>query len=307
MADLSVIIVSYNTRDVLSRCLSALSSSIAAADVEVIVVDNGSTDGTLDLLSNSHPAVRVVANGTNVGFAAANNQGIALSTGDVVLLLNSDAFMNSRALNRCLDVLRRNPAVGLVGLDLLNEDGTFQAGHGAFPTLWDDVSRSIGLDQLAKPSRSSKSDPGPVDWVQGACMFVRRVAIQDTGGLDSRFFMYSEEVDWCWRFWQHGWHVWHAPDVSIVHLGGGSSLGNDDGRRVALYRSRLILRRQLSGRAAAAALWMAMVMGLTARVIVRWSYKIIARSDIGRHSPGADASLLQAVIRMDPLARPMAS
>jgi N-acetylglucosaminyl-diphospho-decaprenol L-rhamnosyltransferase len=303
MVNLSVVIVSFNTRDLLARCLESLVEACRDINVQIIVVDNQSTDGTLGMLSSQFPTVHVLANTSNLGFAIANNLGMAHAKAETVLLLNSDAFICENAIRQGLEVLQRNPQVGIAGLRLDNEDGTFQAGDGSFPTLWDDVRHSIGLDQFWRSSRQPLSAAGPVDWVQGACMFVRRSAVSDVGGLDSHFFMYSEEVDWCWRFWRHGWEVWQLPDVSVIHLGGGSSKSNDIGRRIALYRSRLSLRRRLGGPVATAALWSAMVAGLAGRIAARSAARLILKRNVGRQSPATDFALLRAILHMDPLAR----
>lgn len=306
MPDLSIVIVSYNTRDVLRRCLIDLFTACTHVKCQVIVVDNGSTDGTLSILRDEFNQVELVANTSNTGFAAANNQGMALATSDYLLLVNSDAFMTTEAIAAGIRLLDNNPEVGMAGVQLANEDGTFQAGSAPFPSLWDDMLTSTGLNQFVRRRTSDQTAAGPVDWVQGACMFVRRSALEDVGGLDERFFMYSEEVDWCWRFWREGWEVWQIPEISIIHLGGASSLSNDTGRRTALYRSRLGLRRRLGGPAAACVLWLVMIAGLSARVTLRSMSTTLLRRNVGRNSPRADAQLLLAMLRSDPLARQLA-
>lgn len=303
MPDLSVVILSYNTRSIVDRCLRSLFDAALDIKLEVIIVDNGSSDGSVQYVRRYFPTVIVIANCQNVGFAAANNQGMARALAENILLLNSDAFIGPAALRRGLDTLRDQPSTGIVGVRLVNEDGTFQAGFGTFPSLWDDISRSVGIDQLARRARSAEPLVGSVDWIQGACMFVRRAAFEETGGLDNHFFMYSEEVDWCWRIRRRGWQVWYLGDVSVVHLGGGSSLGNDIGRRIALYRSRLSLRRRFGGPVSSSLLWLMMIAGLGLRIILRVIGQLVARRDLGRHSAATDWQLLQAVSKMDPLAR----
>jgi GT2 family glycosyltransferase len=303
MADLSVIILSYNTRDLLARCLAALYSAAGDLALEVIVVDNGSIDDSVALVRRDFPATTVIANEVNAGFAAANNQGIALATAPVVLLLNSDAFVTEQSLRRCMNVLDIRQEAGLVGVRLVNEDGSPQAEYGTFATLWDDMLVSTGLDQLFPRRRPRITAAGPVDWVQGACMFARRAALHDVGGLDPHFFMYSEEVEWCRRFWQHGWEVWYVPDAPIVHIGGASSTALATTRRAHMYRSRLGFRRRCAGPAASAALWLVMIAGLGARVAGRSATEVVTRRSVGRHRASADRQLLRVVLRMDPLAR----
>lgn len=302
--DLSVIIVSYNTRGYLQRCIDDLFAA-AASDrltLEVIVVDNGSTDGSIEMLETYRPPLTILRNDTNVGFAIANGQGFERVRAETALLLNSDAFVAPDVLLGPLEILANNDHVGMVGVRLMNLDGSIQAEAGRFPSFWDDVRTSVGLDQIG--TNQIASPPlGPVDWVQGACMFVRMTAMHDVGGLDVRYFMYSEEVDWCRRFWDAGWQVWYAPGISVTHVGGGSSKRDNTARRVALYRSRIGFRRRLGGPASSATLWLLILIGLALRIPIRWCVSKVTRRHIGRHTPSADLALLSALLRIDPFAR----
>jgi GT2 family glycosyltransferase len=302
MADLSVAIVSFNTRLHLQRCLDALETAATGIPLEIIVVDNGSTDGSLELLASRGGNLTVIQNESNQGFAAANNIAITRATAPLVLLLNSDAFITPAVLQQALSLLADNPRIGIVGGRLLNLDGSVQAGPGVFPSFWDDVKDSLGLDQILQRRVLPTESAHPVDWVQGACMFARMNAIRDVGGLDERFFMYSEEVDWCHRFWDCGWEVWYLPYADVVHIGGASS-NNDLRRRIALYRSRLGLRRKMGGPAASALLWVLMLGGLSARLVLRPIAQLVRRHPIGSRSAGSDLALLSALLRVDPLAR----
>jgi GT2 family glycosyltransferase len=171
----------------------------------------------------------------------------------------------------------------------------------------DDVLTSIGVEQWLRHPPVEQSRRGPADWIQGACMFVRMEAIQHVGPLDTRYFMYSEEVDWCRRFWMAGWEVWYLGDVSIVHIGSASSAKSDIRRRTALYRGRLGFRRRVDGPASSGILWLCIVVGLALRVAGRWFVQVASGRSIGRHDAGADWQLLKAVSRMDPRARWIAS
>lgn len=301
MPDLSAIVVSWNTRDLLARCLDALVDACQDIDLEIIVVDNASTDDTLAMLAERGDA-RIIANAENVGFAAANNQGLRVAHAPVALLLNSDAFVNRDAISHALQLLRLRPEAGVVGVRVLNEDGTLQAAEGSFPTLRHDLAASVGFDQFSRRKNLRTCTPASVDWVHGACMFVRLAAYREVGGLDARFFMYSEEVEWCWRFRRVGWEVWIDPSATVVHLGGASA-PDDVRRRAALYRSRIGLRRRMSGPASSVCLWCGMAAGLAARVAVRGVVALVLRRDVGRQTPGSDVRLLREVARMDPLAR----
>lgn len=304
MAELSVVILSYNTRDYLERCLDCLFAAGAetATALEVIVIDNGSTDGSREMLRSLQDRIVLVENEQNTGFAAANNQGMALATHHTFLLLNSDAFISARTLERAMNLLRNKPSAGIVGVRLDNVDGTVQAEFGRFPSIWDDVMTSVGLDQISRSRPAWHAAPAPVDWIQGACMFVRRELVDAVGGLDTSFFMYSEEVEWCRRAWDGGWEVWYLPDASVIHVGGGSSRDHDLGRRIALYESRLSFRRRLSGRPAATALWFAIVGGLGLRVVSRPIAQRLTGRNIGNQTPRSDWDLLRAILRKPPLA-----
>ncbi len=310
MPELSVVIVSYNTRELLARCLDALQTAATGAGlaVETIVVDNGSLDGSRDLVRERYPTATLIASPANLGFAGANNVGLARTQAPAVLLLNSDAFITAEALRRGLAALRSRPEAGLVGVRLVNPDGTTQAEYGRFPSLWEDIGVSLGADQLPGRRRLPAVESGPVDWVQGACMFVRAAALREIGPLDERFFMYSEEVDWCRRCWASGWQVWYLGGVAIVHVGGaswteGRSSEQDLRRRAALYRGRLGLRRRLGGAGSSVLLWGCMLVGLVARAGGRALAQTLTRRRLGRQTPRADWALAREIVRFDPLAR----
>lgn len=305
-ASLTAVIVSYNTRKLLERCLASLCEAVeGVVQLEIIIVDNGSTDGSAEYVEATRICgVTPIFNTTNVGFARANNQALALAETPYLLLLNSDAFIEREAIGRGLELLEDRPEIGMVGMRIDNPDGSVQAEYGSFPSLWDDVCTSLGFDQLqAKTASSRMSRAVPVDWVQGACMFVRRKAIDDVGGLDTGYFMYSEEVDWCRRFWKAGWQVWYEPGVSVAHIGSASSRQRGLQRRAALYRSRLGFRRKVGGPVASAVLWLAMLTGLFGRIIIRMLVQIVKRGPVGRQTVRSDWALLGRIVRMDPLAR----
>jgi GT2 family glycosyltransferase len=304
MPDLSAIIVSFNTREVLGRCLATLTNAAAAAalSVEIIVVDNASTDGSAEMVAAHYPSARLIRNSYNRGFAAANNQGLVHAAAPISLLLNSDAFISAATLRAGLNLLRTAPEVGLIGVRIDNPDGTLQAAYGTFPTLWADICYSLGADRLAHGRQLAATRTGPVDWVHGACMFARAAALREVGPLDERFFMYSEEVDWCWSFWAAGWEVWYLGEVAVSHLGGASHT-SDLHRRAALYRGRLGLRRRFGGPAASAILWAAILVGLGARTAGRGLVEGLFRQRFGRQTPRGDWLLAREVARMDPLAR----
>jgi N-acetylglucosaminyl-diphospho-decaprenol L-rhamnosyltransferase len=227
VARLSAIIVSFNTREKTLRCLSALFSD--APTVETIVVDNGSTDGSADAIEARYPAVSVVRSSVNLGFSAANNLAIRQATADLILLLNSDAYIGTGAVAALIEFLEANPKVAAVGPQLSNLDGSLQRSCFKFPgpgrsaldfllvTAAVPNHRKLG-DYRAWPHDSNRI----VDFVTGACMLIRRSALDDVGLLDENFFFYFEEADWCLRATRAGWLIAFTPTARVLHEGGGS-------------------------------------------------------------------------------------
>lgn len=255
--DISIIVVNWNTCDLLADCLQSLFRTGHGLCFDVWVVDNGSTDGSVEMVRQSFPQIELVVNQENEGFARANNRAIDQSTGRYVLLFNTDAQAMPGALQALFSLAEGEPRAGVVGARLLNPDGSFQASHTPFPTLGQEFLMLTGLGRLLfrswYPSRGPEISRGPqvVDYVEGACMLVRRQAIDEVGGLDEGYFMYAEEVDWCYAMKQAGWQVWYQPAAVVVHLGGGSSRRRLPQREADLYRSRVRFFRKHYGRTAA--------------------------------------------------------
>ena len=243
MVDLSIVIVSWNVRDLLRRCLQSVVTEarpspddgvfcIGDWEVEILLVDNASTDGSSEMVRDEFPQIQLIANDENRGFTAANNQGLALSQGRHLLLLNPDTEIVGDALETMIDYAQANGEVGALGPRLLNTDGSPQSSRRRFPTYstaliestvvqewWDDnhiLSRYYMADT---PEDAIQT----VDWVVGACLLVRRQAYEQVGGLDEGFFMYSEELDWCRRIKNAGWEIVYLPTATIIHHEGRSS------------------------------------------------------------------------------------
>ncbi len=253
----SVILVTYNTRDLLGRCLEALPAALEGVPYEVWVVDNGSTDDTLAWLRAHHPEVRVLANPTNRGFAGANNQAMARAQGRYLLLLNTDTQPLPGSLVALVRYLDQHPEVGIVGGSLLNPDGSPQGCAADFPTWWKELvllTGPLGHRLLGPwfPFHPPSETPRAVDWVSGACLMVRREVVEAIGGLDEGYFMYTEEVDWCWRARRAGWSVAVIPEARVIHLGGATARRMDGLRRRWLYASKARFLRRREGPAAAA-------------------------------------------------------
>jgi len=232
MIDVSIIIVNWNTRDILRDCLKSVYEQTQDIEYEIIVVDNGSTDGSTAMVKTGFPQVILIENKENRGFAAANNQGIRIAKGRYVLLLNSDTVILDNAISKTISFADAHLEVAVVGCRVLNPDRTLQPTCFMFPSILNMFLSSSYLYKLLPRSRFfgrermtwwNRSDVREVDVVTGCFMLVRREAVEQVGVMDEQFFMYGEETDWCYRFKQARWKVVFAPMAQIIHLGGKSS------------------------------------------------------------------------------------
>jgi GT2 family glycosyltransferase len=233
---LSIIIVSFNARADLERCLESLRAAPPAVAHEIIVVDNGSTDGSVDA-ARRFPGVRVIEAGANLGFARANNIGIRESTGVNLLLLNSDTVVSSGSIDRLLDELDRDSSVAVVGPRLVDGDGRAELSFGRMIGPLNELrqkrlARSAAVEQLTRRRQYP-------DWVSGACLLVRRMDAAAAGGLDERFFMYTEDVDFCAAVRALGRRILFTPDVEVVHLRGRSAASAPAATRDHYRRSQI--------------------------------------------------------------------
>jgi GT2 family glycosyltransferase len=230
--DVSIVIVNWNTRDLLRNCLASIYKEAGTVDFEVIVVDNASCDGSVAMVKREFPQVNLLENSDNKGFAVANNQAMAIAKGQYVLLLNSDTVILDNAIETTVDFADAHKDVAVLGGRVLNVDQTLQRTCFMFPSVLNMLlaatylyklfpkSRFFGREQMAWWDRG---DVKEVDVVTGCFALVRKTAIEQVGLMDERFFMYCEETDWCYRFRQAGWKVLFTPDAQIIHLGGQSS------------------------------------------------------------------------------------
>ena len=252
--DVTVVVVSWRTRDLTLACLDSIARDASRADVscEVVVVDNASGDGTVEAVSREHPEALVVENAENLGFAAACNRGVARASGRYVLLLNPDAEIAPGTLGRLAGHLDANPDVAVAGCRLVAPDGSAQFSCGRFLTPWNQFAETL---KLGPPRRSYAAaevagDAADVDWVVGACLAVRRSAFDEIGGLDERFFMYSEDEDLCFRLRTKGWRVHYLPGVEVRHVGGGSVAHAIERMRSETRASQAAFVRKHRGRSA---------------------------------------------------------
>lgn len=248
--DLSVSIVSWNTRDLLDACLSSVFDGCAGIDIEVVVVDNLSSDDSVAMVRSKYPRVRVLANERNVGFSAANNQAYNVSSGRHFLLLNPDTVVRQGSLQKLVRFLDDHAKAGAVGPLVLNPDGSLQYSWARFPTLWREAfgrldRRIVGLDRVPATAEEVRSlDPFQADWIGGCCLMIKREAISQIGPMDESLFMYCEETDWCMRLKRAGWEVWIEPGAEIVHYGGQSSALASDKCEMMLSSSKVALMKK---------------------------------------------------------------
>ena len=257
--DLSIVIVNWNVRDLLRRCLASVLRPDPARPgrltLQVIVVDNASTDDSVAMLRAEFPQVQVIVNAANRGFAFANNQGIAVAQGRYVLLLNPDTEVLGDALATLVRYMDAHPDVGIAGPQLLHPDGRIQSSRRRFPNLPILFLESTWLECLAPKGLLRRyyvlDQPDDatldVDWIMGAAMLARRAAIRQTGGMDDGFFMYSEELDWCRRVKAAGWRIVYHPAAQIVHHVGKSSEQAVPARHINFQRSKIYYTKKHHG------------------------------------------------------------
>ncbi len=230
--ELSIIIVNWNARKYLAQCIDSILGEMCGLKVEIIVVDNASTDGSREMLEREYPKVRLLCNETNLGFARANNRGIDASGGRYICLVNSDVIVHENCLRTMLAYMEAHPDRGVIGPKAFNGNGTLQYTTFSCPTVMNTVFRAFGLDTMFPRSalfgrRLMKFWPHDrvrdVEALSGCFLFVRRTAMDMVGKLDERFFIYGEDLDWCKRFNDGGWKVTFFPGAHITHFGGASS------------------------------------------------------------------------------------
>ena len=254
---LAVIIVSHNSAGWLQPCLSSVYAASGNLDLDIVVVDSGSTDDTVELVRREFPDVRVLTK-ENRGFAAANNRGLEVVDGEWILFLNPDTRILSGTLEGLVSLLRARPTVGLAGVRQVDENGALDPTMRRFPNAIRSLSASLGAERLpVHPSwlgervldETLYDLETPCDWTSGSFMLGRRAAIDDVGGMDERFFLYCEETDFCLRMRQAGWTVVHLPQMTIFHQSSttvGDRTEPADGVRTAAIHGQAFLSREPS-------------------------------------------------------------
>ena len=225
--DLSIIIVNWNTKNLLANCIQSIKDTAKRISYEIFVVDNFSSDGSPLHVESNFPYVTLIKNQENLGFGRANNQGYALSKGKYILFLNSDMAVNNNCLDEMYDFMEKNPAIGASSCKLVFPDGTLQHSCRTFPTFKTIFLMLLGLRFFFPRKKIFRdylmldwdhSDIREVDQIMGSFMFLRRDVIEDVGGFDEQFWMYFEEVDLCLRIKASGWKIVHYPHVTSVHF-----------------------------------------------------------------------------------------
>lgn len=249
--DLSVIIVNWNTKELLLNCLDSFYRTVKGLTFEIFVVDNGSSDGSPDSVRRAFPNIELIQNQRNLGFARANNEALRKSTGRYALLLNTDVILINGAVEKLVEFMENNPTVGIAGGQLINADGSKQNSFDNFPSLATEALNK-SLLRLLFPNRypSKRVNYGiPIDVhsVIGACMIVRSRSIREVGLLDEDYFFFLEETDWCYRMRRRRWRVCHVPQAKIVHLQGRTAILVKDRAKIEYYRSLYLFFKKHKG------------------------------------------------------------
>jgi GT2 family glycosyltransferase len=273
LPQLSIIIVSYNSKDLLEQCLLSIYEHTKNLNLEVIIVDNNSIDGTSEEIAYKFPQVKLISNILNKGFAAASNQGLRMMSGEYGLLLNPDTIVLDNAFAKMVEFMESHKRIGIVGCKILNYDGSLQRAAFPPPTLINGITSTLNLGRLLPgglrhyyrfhlerifPPKitncyyddlyKTATKPFRVGWVSGACLLIRKETIRDMGYLDENLFLFGEEPDWCCRARQKRWGVFLLPEAKIVHYG---AMSTSDFVSVSIrssYQSRLYFARKHFGR-----------------------------------------------------------
>ncbi len=244
---ISIIIVSYNVCQLLDECIASVEKALVGIDGEIIVVDNNSSDKTVETLQPRHPDVRFIANSRNIGFARANNQAIKNSQSEYVLLLNPDTVVFEPTLRGVIDFMDAHPEAGGAGVCMLNRDGQpAPESRRAIPSPWVSMLKMFGFTKRYYMSHLSWDEPGQIEVISGAFCMLRRTAIEQVGMLDEDFFMYGEDIDLSYRLLKSGWQNWYLP-FKIIHYKGESTQKTSFRYVHVFYQAMLIFFRKHYG------------------------------------------------------------
>lgn len=270
--DLSIVVVNWNTRNFLERCLASVYETVEKLVFQLFVVDNASSDSSASMVRERFPQVQLVELPTNVGFAAANNIALRAAEGRYVLLLNPDTVVCPGALRVLVEFADTHPQAGAVGPLLLNPDGGIQLSCSRRPTLFREAWRLFHLERVYPLAGYPKQiwqagQPCRVDVVSGACLLLRRAALQQVGGFDEDYFVYTEETDLCCCLKPHGWEIYWVPEARVIHYGGQSTQQVHREMFLQLYKSKVRFFRKQYGDSAALAYKRLLFAAALARVV----------------------------------------
>jgi len=247
VVDLSIIIVNYNVEHHLRECLQSIYRNTKGISLEIIIVDNNSTDGSVDMVKSEFPEVKLIENCQNLGFAKGANQGLRENKGRYILLLNPDTIVLPNALDKMVEFMDENPRTGALGCKLLYPDGSLQPSCRSFPTLITAFFENTGLEKFFPKNKLvakykmgywDYNDLREVDQPMGSALMIRREVIEQVGLLDERFYMFFEEVDLCFRVKKRGWKIYFTPSVQIIHYGGQSARPTMPKMMIQGYKSK---------------------------------------------------------------------
>jgi hypothetical protein len=289
--DVSIVIVNWNTREFLRDCLSSIYAQTRDVSFEVIVVDNASSDGSAAMIREECPQAVLIANERNRGFAAANNQAMAVAKGRYMLLLNPDTIVLDGAVQKSVAYADKRSDIGVVGCQVWENESVIQQTCARFPSVWSTLVLAAGLCRMFPRSRLlgsermvgwKRDDERDVEVVSGMFMLVRREAIDDVGLMDEDYFVYAEETDWCHRFWKAGWRCVFTPTARIIHRDGGSKSTEQVSVKmyVQMQKSLLIFQRRRRGLFA----WLGVKTVYTVSMVLRYLC-FAGRSLLSRSGP----------------------
>ncbi len=301
---LSVVFLNYNTRDLTRQALSSVLSAAEGLEVEIFVVDNASADGSADMVAEEFPQVKLIRNAANVGFAAGNNVALRQVVGEYALLINTDTIVRQDALHTMVEFLDAHPEAGACGCKILDPDGTLQLdSRRGFPKPLAAFCKMSGLSRffpkhpLIAHYHMTYLDPeqtAEVEVLSGSCMMVRKAAMDQIGLLDEDYFMYGEDIDWCYRFHQAGWKIYYVPTTSIIHFRGESGRGTP---LKILYRKSqamsIFVNKHMARRYRFFPLWL-----LQVGIALHGTFRLFARAGRTLAMPLIDAGLVLCGLKL---------
>ena len=273
--DISIIIVNWNTRDLLHTCLESINKTISGIEYEIIVVDNASQDNSVAMMQEKYPHVKVIQNAENRGFGAANNQAMRVMAGRYALLLNSDTVLTENAVYELFSFMENHPDTAMACSQLLNADGSKQNSIASFPSFLTLITNVPLLEYLFLKRYPSKryhyDEPIEIDSAIGACLLVRKKAIDEVGMFDECYFFFFEETDWAYQMKKAGWKIYHVPTAFLYHLQ-GQSIGMDVCSRIEFYRSRYQFFRKWNNHL----YYVVMSAVIVIRLFINWLFTSVA-------------------------------